>query len=69
MGDKERVLSQAESSPGGILNLTAEGSEVYQHLLMVIDFCNNLTLLLETMRECKVPLWSVGNISQISGCE
>jgi len=49
MGDKVRVLSQAESSPGGILNLTAEGLEVYQHLLMVIDFCNNLTLLLETM--------------------
>lgn len=49
MADKGPVLQKRESSPGGILNLTADGLKVYQQLLMVIDFCNNLTLLLETM--------------------
>lgn len=48
MADKGPLPQERESSPGGILNLRAGGLEVYQ-LLMVIDFCNNPTLLLETM--------------------
>lgn len=61
--DKRPVPQKGESSPGK-LNRTVDGLEVYQQLLMVIDFCNNPTLLLETLRGCKVALRLVKSISQ-----